>query len=174
MSFVPSNFSKSNWTASILNRIICQTNVYSDELPIGHTSLSKLTHITIWNHRMPREQKNTPNVTNERNETKTKTKRQNGIDCRNKNRWSREEKRERRDKTISNWKRLTQALRGLPTGHNISHADGNSTDGGESMNDRNPSSTGMGCYKNFEHAQNNRRHNSQVRANEIIVRDTQQ
>lgn len=63
----------------------------------------------------------------------------------------RKEKSERRKKTISNWQRLTYALRGLPTGHNISHGDGNSSDGGESIDNRNPSSTGMGCYKNYEH-----------------------
>lgn len=69
-----------------------------------------------------------------------------------------EEKRERRNKTISNWQRLTHALRGLPTGHNISQGDGNSSDGGDSIDARNPSSTGMGCYKNYEHqsAQRNR------------------
>ncbi|XP_031633117.1 potassium voltage-gated channel protein Shab isoform X2 [Contarinia nasturtii] len=61
------------------------------------------------------------------------------------------EKSERRKKTISNWQRLTYALRGLPTGHNISHGDGNSSDGGDSIDNRNPSSTGFGCYKNYEH-----------------------
>lgn len=61
-----------------------------------------------------------------------------------------EEKSERRNKSILNWRRLTHAIRRLPTGHNISHADGNSSDGGDSIDNRNPSSTGMGCYKTYE------------------------
>lgn len=64
-------------------------------------------------------------------------------------------KEERRKKTISNWQRLTHALRGLSTlsiGHNMSQGDG-SSDGGDSINARNPSSTGTGCYKNYEHMQ---------------------
>lgn len=64
------------------------------------------------------------------------------------------EKRERRIKTISNWQRLTHAVRRLPTGHNISQGDENSTEG-ESATGRNPSSTGMGCYKNYDHIQQN-------------------
>lgn len=64
------------------------------------------------------------------------------------------ERRERRIQTISNWQRLTHALRGLPTGHNISQGDENSTEG-ESATGRNPSSTGMGCYKNYDHTQQN-------------------
>lgn len=39
----------------------------------------------------------------------------------------------------------------MPTGHNISQGDGNSSDG-DSIDARNPSSTGMGCYKNYEEA----------------------
>lgn len=62
---------------------------------------------------------------------------------------NKEEKSERRNKTISNWQRLSHALRGLPTGHNISQGDGDSSDGG-SIEARNPSSTGVGCYKNYE------------------------
>lgn len=75
-----------------------------------------------------------------------------------------EEKRERRIKTISNWQRLTHALRGLPTGHNISQGDENSTEG-ESATGRNPSSTGMGCYKNYDNliqSEQRHRHSSQV------------
>lgn len=62
------------------------------------------------------------------------------------------EQNERRNKTITNWQRLTHALRGLSTstGHNMSQGDGNSSDG-DSINARNPSSTGTGCYKNYEH-----------------------
>lgn len=45
-------------------------------------------------------------------------------------------------------------------GHNMSEGDG-STDG-DSINGRNPSSTGMGCFKNFEHAHRNRVYSSQV------------
>ncbi|XP_055322831.1 uncharacterized protein LOC129578379 isoform X2 [Sitodiplosis mosellana] len=86
------------------------------------------------------------------------------------------EKSERRNKTISNWKRLTHALRGLPTGHNISHGDGNSSDGGESIDNRNPSSTGMGCYKNYEHqsAQRNRDHLSPQTSINELDRDDEQ
>ncbi|XP_037907466.1 potassium voltage-gated channel protein Shab isoform X4 [Hermetia illucens] len=60
------------------------------------------------------------------------------------------DERKTRDKSLLNWKRLTQAIRGLPTGHNLSQADGNSTEG-ESTTGRNPSNTGTGCYKNFDH-----------------------
>lgn len=42
----------------------------------------------------------------------------------------------------------------------MSEGDG-STDG-DSINGRNPSSTGMGCFKNYEHAQRNRVYSSQV------------
>lgn len=45
-------------------------------------------------------------------------------------------------------------------GHNMSEGDG-STDA-DSINGRNPSSTGMGCFKNYEHAQRNRVYSSQV------------
>lgn len=65
---------------------------------------------------------------------------------------NKDEKSERRNKTISNWQRLSHALRGLPTGHNISQGDGDSSDGG-SIEARNPSSTGVGCYKNYEPAE---------------------
>lgn len=68
--------------------------------------------------------------------------------------WQKKEKRERRNKTISNWQRLTHAVRRLPTGHNISQGDENSTEG-ESATGKNPSSTGMGCYKNYDHEQQN-------------------
>lgn len=45
-------------------------------------------------------------------------------------------------------------------GHNISHADGNSTEG-ESIGGRNPAQTGTGCYRNFDHFPNrHRRSNS--------------
>lgn len=42
----------------------------------------------------------------------------------------------------------------------MSQGDGNSSDGGDSINAKNPSSTGTGCYKNYEHqsAQRNREH----------------
>lgn len=45
-------------------------------------------------------------------------------------------------------------------GHNMSHADGNSTEG-ESASGRNPAQTGTGCYRNFDHFPNrHRRSNS--------------
>ncbi|CAH1366644.1 hypothetical protein MTP99_007953 [Tenebrio molitor] len=48
----------------------------------------------------------------------------------------------------------------VDTGHNISHADGNSTEG-ESASGRNPAQTGTGCYRNFDHFPNrHRRSNS--------------
>ncbi|XP_023310933.1 potassium voltage-gated channel protein Shab isoform X2 [Anoplophora glabripennis] len=48
----------------------------------------------------------------------------------------------------------------VDTGHNISHADGNSTEG-ESIGGRNPAQTGTGCYRNFDHFPNrHRRSNS--------------
>nr|CAI5840729.1 unnamed protein product [Callosobruchus analis] len=51
----------------------------------------------------------------------------------------------------------------LSTGHNMSHADGNSTEG-ESLaggTGRNPAQTGTGCYRNYEHfANRHRRSNS--------------
>lgn len=43
----------------------------------------------------------------------------------------------------------------------MSQDDENSTDG-DSINGRNPSSTGMGCFKNYDHAQRNRVYSSQV------------
>lgn len=49
---------------------------------------------------------------------------------------------------------------GVSLGHNISHADGNSTEG-ESASGRNPAQTGTGCYRNFDHFPNrHRRSNS--------------
>lgn len=48
----------------------------------------------------------------------------------------------------------------MSPGHNLSHADGNSTEG-ESASGRNPAQTGMGCYRNFDHFPNRpRRSNS--------------
>ncbi|CAH0546294.1 unnamed protein product [Brassicogethes aeneus] len=41
----------------------------------------------------------------------------------------------------------------VDTGHNMSHADGNSTEG-ESASGRNPAQTGTGCYRNFDHLPN--------------------
>lgn len=35
-------------------------------------------------------------------------------------------------------------------GHNMSHADGNSTEG-ESASGRNPAQTGTGCFRNYDH-----------------------
>ncbi|XP_050301644.1 potassium voltage-gated channel protein Shab [Anthonomus grandis grandis] len=50
----------------------------------------------------------------------------------------------------------------VDTGHNISHADGNSTEGDSTTGagGRNPSQTGTGCYKNFEHFPNSNRDRS--------------
>ncbi|CAG9821855.1 unnamed protein product [Phaedon cochleariae] len=44
-------------------------------------------------------------------------------------------------------------------GHNMSHADGNSTEG-ESIAGRNPAQTGTGCYRNFDHFPRHRRSDS--------------
>ncbi|XP_017862069.1 PREDICTED: potassium voltage-gated channel protein Shab isoform X7 [Drosophila arizonae] len=65
------------------------------------------------------------------------------------------EKRESHTRSLKNWHRLTHALRRSPTGHNLSQADvdGNSTEG-ESTSGRNPATTGMGCYKNYDHVAN--------------------
>uniref|UniRef100_A0A1I8NTR3 BTB domain-containing protein n=1 Tax=Stomoxys calcitrans TaxID=35570 RepID=A0A1I8NTR3_STOCA len=64
------------------------------------------------------------------------------------------EKRESRSRSIKNWQRLTKALRrSLPTGHNLSQTDGNSTEG-DSTSGRNPATTGIGCYKNYDHVSN--------------------
>lgn len=41
-------------------------------------------------------------------------------------------------------------------------SDGDASTDGDSINARNPSSTGMGCFKNYEHAQRNRVYSSQV------------
>ncbi|XP_060521100.1 potassium voltage-gated channel protein Shab [Cylas formicarius] len=52
----------------------------------------------------------------------------------------------------------------VDTGHNMSHADGNSTEGESTTGGgggRNPAQTGMGCYRNFDHFPNrHRRSNS--------------
>ncbi|XP_074029808.1 shaker cognate b isoform X1 [Leptinotarsa decemlineata] len=49
----------------------------------------------------------------------------------------------------------------VDTGHNMSHADGNSTEGESIAGGRNPAQTGTGCYRNFEHFPNrHRRSNS--------------
>ncbi|XP_057653269.1 potassium voltage-gated channel protein Shab [Diorhabda carinulata] len=49
----------------------------------------------------------------------------------------------------------------VDTGHNMSHADGNSTEGESLAGSRNQSQTGTGCYRNFEHFPNrHRRSNS--------------
>ncbi|XP_055373611.1 potassium voltage-gated channel protein Shab isoform X2 [Condylostylus longicornis] len=58
------------------------------------------------------------------------------------------EKRETRNKSLLNWHRLIHAIRRPPTGHNLSQADGDSNEG---ESNRNPSNTGTGCYKNFDH-----------------------
>lgn len=47
-----------------------------------------------------------------------------------------------------------------PSGHNLSHIDGNSTEG-DSAGGKNPAQTGPGCFKNFDHFPNrHRRSNS--------------
>ncbi|XP_075163848.1 potassium voltage-gated channel shaker cognate b isoform X5 [Haematobia irritans] len=70
------------------------------------------------------------------------------------------EKRESRSRSIKNWQRLTKALRrSLPTGHNLSQTDGNSTEG-DSTSGRNPATTGIGCYKNYDHVSNLRNSNA--------------
>ncbi|KAM7357784.1 potassium voltage-gated channel protein Shab-like isoform 2-T13 [Cochliomyia hominivorax] len=70
------------------------------------------------------------------------------------------EKRESRNRSINNWQRLTKALRrSLPTGHNLSQTDGNSTEG-DSTSGRNPANTGIGCYKNYDHVSNLRNSNA--------------
>ncbi|XP_073839707.1 potassium voltage-gated channel shaker cognate b isoform X2 [Musca autumnalis] len=70
------------------------------------------------------------------------------------------EKRESRSRSIKNWHRLTKALRrSLPTGHNLSQTDGNSTEG-DSTSGRNPATTGIGCYKNYDHVSNLRNSNA--------------
>lgn len=69
------------------------------------------------------------------------------------------EKRESRNRSINNWQRLTKALRrSLPTGHNLSQTDGNSTEG-DSTSGRNPAITGIGCYKSYDHVSNLRNSN---------------
>lgn len=73
---------------------------------------------------------------------------------------------DRRNRTIRRWQRLTHALRVIPpTGHNISQGDDNSMEG-ESTTGRNPSSTGLGCYRQYDHliqSEQRQRHASQVR-----------
>lgn len=55
---------------------------------------------------------------------------------------------------------LTDSYYPVLLGHNISQADGNSTEG-ESASGRNPAQTGTGCYRNFDHFPNrHRRSNS--------------
>lgn len=68
-----------------------------------------------------------------------------------------EQNAENETNTLSK-QRLTHAVRGLPTGHNISQ-DGNSTEG-ESTSGRNPAHTGPGCYKNYDHFQQFEKNNS--------------
>ncbi|XP_055846302.1 potassium voltage-gated channel protein Shab isoform X2 [Episyrphus balteatus] len=80
------------------------------------------------------------------------------------------EKRESRSKSISNWQRLTQAIRRSPTGHNISQTDGNSTEGESSMG-RNPATTGPGCYKSFDHVAS-LRHSNMSQHHRTSVPDT--
>ncbi|XP_045461765.1 uncharacterized protein LOC123671920 isoform X1 [Harmonia axyridis] len=49
----------------------------------------------------------------------------------------------------------------VDTGHNMSHTDGNSTEGESMGGGRNPAQTGAGCFRNFDHFPNrNRRRNS--------------
>ncbi|CAG9862261.1 unnamed protein product [Phyllotreta striolata] len=49
----------------------------------------------------------------------------------------------------------------VDTGHNMSHADGNSTEGESIAGGRNQGHTGTGCYRNFDHFPNrHRRSNS--------------
>lgn len=46
-------------------------------------------------------------------------------------------------------------------GHNMSHTDGNSTEGESMGGGRNPAQTGAGCFRNFDHFPNrHRRRNS--------------
>lgn len=54
--------------------------------------------------------------------------------------------------------------RSAGTGHNMSVADGNSTEEGDSVSGgRNPAMTGVGCYKNYKHSAGPRKRvNSQV------------
>ncbi|XP_050095856.1 potassium voltage-gated channel protein Shab isoform X2 [Anopheles aquasalis] len=54
----------------------------------------------------------------------------------------------------------------VDTGHNLSVADGNSTEEGDSVSGgRNPAMTGAGCYKNYKHSAGSRKRvNSQVRS----------
>ncbi|XP_065359059.1 potassium voltage-gated channel protein Shab isoform X4 [Calliphora vicina] len=46
----------------------------------------------------------------------------------------------------------------VDTGHNLSQTDGNSTEG-DSTSGRNPATTGIGCYKNYDHVSNLRNSN---------------
>ncbi|XP_075163846.1 potassium voltage-gated channel shaker cognate b isoform X3 [Haematobia irritans] len=45
------------------------------------------------------------------------------------------------------------------SGHNLSQTDGNSTEG-DSTSGRNPATTGIGCYKNYDHVSNLRNSNA--------------
>ncbi|XP_075163849.1 potassium voltage-gated channel shaker cognate b isoform X6 [Haematobia irritans] len=47
----------------------------------------------------------------------------------------------------------------VDTGHNLSQTDGNSTEG-DSTSGRNPATTGIGCYKNYDHVSNLRNSNA--------------
>lgn len=77
----------------------------------------------------------------------------------------------RRHVAIRHWQRLTHALRSFtPTGHNISQGDDNSTEG-DSATGRNPTSTGLGCYRNYDHltqSELRQRISSQVKLNFYI------
>ncbi|KRF97786.1 uncharacterized protein Dwil_GK16572, isoform B [Drosophila willistoni] len=59
----------------------------------------------------------------------------------------------------------------VDTGHNLSQTDGNSTEG-ESTSDRNPATTGTGCYKNYEHIANLRNSNLKHRRGSSSEQDT--
>lgn len=116
-----------------MNRIISNGNADAHQKKKRQTKQYECSHIR-------------PNQTITSNPNQTKTKKQMKINP----------KDESRKKNLTNWQRLTHALRGLSTlstGHNMSHGDGSSSEGGESINARNPSSTGTGCYKNYEHDQ---------------------
>ncbi|XP_037821631.1 potassium voltage-gated channel protein Shab isoform X4 [Lucilia sericata] len=51
-----------------------------------------------------------------------------------------------------------QPLSKILSGHNLSQTDGNSTEG-DSTSGRNPATTGIGCYKNYDHVSNLRNSN---------------
>ncbi|XP_073839717.1 potassium voltage-gated channel shaker cognate b isoform X5 [Musca autumnalis] len=52
-----------------------------------------------------------------------------------------------------------QPLSSKLSGHNLSQTDGNSTEG-DSTSGRNPATTGIGCYKNYDHVSNLRNSNA--------------